>query len=328
MTSKLLYRWLLLQYKLGLSNYQMSMIILLNFKQMSITILLNFEPTFYSNWQYNKGILFSCSCKQSGNITNSGDLWPPFRLPSHVSSPYTDPQRIIACRSFHAVIFMLLYKALNETSTTDHLLALTVYLLELTTEYQAQHRSQGFWWCSPCVTSTSYSVSLFFLPLHCSCKLHCGAASLGCNLITSPETQGVEYVSLLFPCIIGGDIRGWNEGFRDSLLCIFPLQIDKAYKGGKGSFNPSQTLMIGSLTARRCTTNQTKREVMGWMFIRRKVNVFALSETNIKVWSEIDLGSMSGRRSEVLLEAEQEEWPSWWTQKFSKVCLNGRCPQD
>lgn len=83
------------------------------------------------------------SCKQSGNITTSGDLWPPFRLPSPVSSPYTDPQRIISCRSFHAVIFMLLYKALNEGSTTDHLLALTVYLLELTTEYQAQHRSQG-----------------------------------------------------------------------------------------------------------------------------------------------------------------------------------------
>lgn len=86
---------------------------------------------------------FKLYCKQSGNISGSGDLWPPFRLPSPVSSPYTDPQRIIACRSFHAVLFMLLYKSLNEASTTDHLLALTVYLLELTTEYQAQHRSQG-----------------------------------------------------------------------------------------------------------------------------------------------------------------------------------------
>ncbi|XP_042224390.1 E3 ubiquitin-protein ligase ubr3-like [Homarus americanus] len=86
---------------------------------------------------------FKLFCKQSGNISSSGNLWPPFRLPSAVTSPYTDPQRIIACRSFHAVIFMLLYKALNEVSTTDHLLALTVYLLELTVEYQAKHRSQG-----------------------------------------------------------------------------------------------------------------------------------------------------------------------------------------
>lgn len=84
------------------------------------------------------------SCKQSGNSSSSsGNLWPPFRLPSHVSSPYTDPQRVIACRSFHAALFMLLYKALNEVSTTDQLLALTVYLLELTVEYQAKHTRQG-----------------------------------------------------------------------------------------------------------------------------------------------------------------------------------------
>ncbi|XP_071532346.1 E3 ubiquitin-protein ligase Ubr3 isoform X3 [Panulirus ornatus] len=86
---------------------------------------------------------FKLYCKQSGNIGSSGNLWPPFRLPSAVTSPYTDPQRVIACRSFHTVLFMLLYKALNEVSTTDHLLALSVYLLELTVEYQAKHRSQG-----------------------------------------------------------------------------------------------------------------------------------------------------------------------------------------
>lgn len=76
-------------------------------------------------------------------MSNSGSLWPPFRLPSPVTSPYTDPQRVIACRSFHAVLLVLLYKALNETSSTDHLLALTVYLLELTVEYQAKHHSQS-----------------------------------------------------------------------------------------------------------------------------------------------------------------------------------------
>ncbi|KAK4316848.1 hypothetical protein Pmani_012025 [Petrolisthes manimaculis] len=87
---------------------------------------------------------FKLFCKQSGNSCNSsGNLWPPFRLPSRVSSPYTDPQRVIACRSFHAALFMLLYKALNEVSTTDQLLALTVYLLELTVEYQAKHTRQG-----------------------------------------------------------------------------------------------------------------------------------------------------------------------------------------
>ncbi|ROT84089.1 putative E3 ubiquitin-protein ligase UBR3 isoform X1 [Penaeus vannamei] len=86
---------------------------------------------------------FKLYCKQSGNMSNSGSLWPPFRLPSPVTSPYTDPQRVIACRSFHAVLLVLLYKALNETSSTDHLLALTVYLLELTVEYQAKHHSQS-----------------------------------------------------------------------------------------------------------------------------------------------------------------------------------------
>ncbi|XP_064095704.1 E3 ubiquitin-protein ligase ubr3-like isoform X3 [Macrobrachium nipponense] len=86
---------------------------------------------------------FKLFCKQSGNISNSGNLWPPFRLPSSVRSPYTDPQRIIGCRSFHAVILVLLYNALNEITTNDHLLSLTIYLLELTVEYQAKHQAQG-----------------------------------------------------------------------------------------------------------------------------------------------------------------------------------------
>lgn len=86
---------------------------------------------------------FKQFCKQSGHGNNFGTLWPPFRLPATVSSPYTDPQRILGCRTFHGIILVLLYKALNSSSTTDHLLALTVYLLELATEYQAQHTQQS-----------------------------------------------------------------------------------------------------------------------------------------------------------------------------------------
>ncbi|CAL4116468.1 unnamed protein product, partial [Meganyctiphanes norvegica] len=86
---------------------------------------------------------FKQYCKQSGHMNNFGTLWPPFRLPAPVANPYTDPQRVLGCRTFHAVILVLLYKALNSSSTTDHLLALSVYLLELAVEYQAQHCQQG-----------------------------------------------------------------------------------------------------------------------------------------------------------------------------------------
>ncbi|XP_076043889.1 ubr3 ubiquitin ligase [Oratosquilla oratoria] len=86
---------------------------------------------------------FKLFCKQTGKMGSCSSLWPPFRLPQPVCTPYTDPQRVLACRTFHAMVFVLLHKALNQTSTSDHLLALTLYLLELTIEYQSGTQEHG-----------------------------------------------------------------------------------------------------------------------------------------------------------------------------------------
>ena len=68
---------------------------------------------------------------------------------------------------------------------------------------------------------------------------------------------------------------------------------------GEGRISPPRTLVIGSLNVRGCSTSEAKREEIGRMFVRRKLDVLALSETKMKGKGEIEFGSVSGRRSGV-----------------------------
>ena len=87
---------------------------------------------------------FIFSCKQNGKINSRLDsLWPPYRLPAEIHPAYTDPRRMMARRTFHGLLLALLYKAFHEANMSDHLLSLTIYLLELLVEYQAGRHSEG-----------------------------------------------------------------------------------------------------------------------------------------------------------------------------------------
>ena len=55
--------------------------------------------------------------------------------------------------------------------------------------------------------------------------------------------------------------------------------------------------MIGSLNVRGCSTNEVKREMIGRMFVKRKLDVLALSETKMRGKGEVEFGSVYGRRS-------------------------------
>lgn len=82
--------------------------------------------------------------KQARKMPNSGDLWPPFRLPGSVNSSYTDPSCILQSRILHAIILSILYRAVHFVKDNDndddkedyaHIMSLAIFLLEMAVTY-------------------------------------------------------------------------------------------------------------------------------------------------------------------------------------------------
>ena len=69
--------------------------------------------------------------KQSGKLKANATPWPPFRHPAPVSTDYDDPRLVLRSKVFHAMIFVILYKAVNGQNISEHVMALAIYLLEM-----------------------------------------------------------------------------------------------------------------------------------------------------------------------------------------------------
>ncbi|CAL7947523.1 unnamed protein product [Xylocopa violacea] len=69
--------------------------------------------------------------KQSGKLKSSAIPWPPFRHPAPVSPAYDDPRIVLRSRVFHAMILIILYKAVYGHNISERIMALTIYLLEM-----------------------------------------------------------------------------------------------------------------------------------------------------------------------------------------------------
>nr|XP_018904322.1 PREDICTED: E3 ubiquitin-protein ligase UBR3 isoform X2 [Bemisia tabaci] len=69
--------------------------------------------------------------QQQGKPTLDNKLWPPFRPPGPVLEAYKDPRRILTTKIFHAVIWIGLYKAVHQSTISENVMALIVYLLEM-----------------------------------------------------------------------------------------------------------------------------------------------------------------------------------------------------
>ncbi|XP_017880886.1 E3 ubiquitin-protein ligase Ubr3 isoform X2 [Ceratina calcarata] len=74
---------------------------------------------------------FTQYVKQSGRLKSSAIPWPPFRHPAPVASAYDDPRNVLRSRVFHAMILIILYKAVYGHNISEHIMALTIYLLEM-----------------------------------------------------------------------------------------------------------------------------------------------------------------------------------------------------
>ena len=91
---------------------------------------------------------------------------------------------------------------------------------------------------------------------------------------------------------------GRSEGTGNPLLLYLSPTKSQGI-GGSGRIAPTRTLGIGSLNVHGCGMSEGKREEIGSMFVRRKMDVLALSETKIKGKGEVRFGSVIGRVSGV-----------------------------
>lgn len=74
------------------------------------------------------------SVTQAGKYKGQGPPWPPFRIPGPCNPAYEDPRKLLRSRVFHAMLFVILYKAVHRRTVSEHLLALALYLLEMAVE--------------------------------------------------------------------------------------------------------------------------------------------------------------------------------------------------
>ncbi|KAG0423827.1 hypothetical protein HPB47_000437, partial [Ixodes persulcatus] len=76
--------------------------------------------------------------RQSGKFKGTGAPWPPFRMPKGVHPELIDPRKLLQCKTMHAIIFIIFYKALNDPEVPEQVIALTVYLLEMAVQFNPQ----------------------------------------------------------------------------------------------------------------------------------------------------------------------------------------------
>ena len=104
----------------------------------------------------NNAMHLSFSVRQSGKYPaySSGTLWPPFRLPIATHPNYEDPRKLLLSRTFHAILFVLLYKATHAPAlVSEQSLALVIYLLDMAVSLIHQSKTQG---------NVSLDISFFF----------------------------------------------------------------------------------------------------------------------------------------------------------------------
>ena len=93
---------------------------------------------------------------------------------------------------------------------------------------------------------------------------------------------------------------------RNPHLCILLLRDVKVRERGEGRVKPPQSLNIGVFNVRGCSTNEANKGEIGKMFLRRRFDVCALSETKLKGKGEVMFGEVVGRVSGVAVGRARE----------------------
>ena len=89
---------------------------------------------------------------------------------------------------------------------------------------------------------------------------------------------------------------GGARGFEPSPLNFIPPRCPVGEMRER-RVKPPQSLNMGVFNVRGCSTNKVKKSEIGIMFLRRMLNVCALSETKLKGRGEVMFGEVGGRVS-------------------------------
>ena len=92
---------------------------------------------------------------------------------------------------------------------------------------------------------------------------------------------------------------------RNPHLCIYSSEMSSQRKGRREG-KASQSLNIGVFNVRGCSTNEAKMGEIGKMFLRRRFDVCALSETKLKGKGEVMFGEVVCRVSGVAVGRARE----------------------
>ncbi|KAI5710044.1 hypothetical protein M8J76_006269 [Diaphorina citri] len=80
----------------------------------------------------------------AGRIKSGNPPWPPLRAPGPAHPAYGDPRRVLGTRLFHSVVWIGLYKAVHFHSVSEHVMALIVFLLEMTVDFTLRDSTQQY----------------------------------------------------------------------------------------------------------------------------------------------------------------------------------------
>ncbi|KAL5006565.1 hypothetical protein ScPMuIL_015371 [Solemya velum] len=69
--------------------------------------------------------------RQRGKYTGKSSPWPPFHHPGNIIESYKSMYRILHCKTMHAFLFTVLYKAVNESTFPDSVMYYCIHLLEM-----------------------------------------------------------------------------------------------------------------------------------------------------------------------------------------------------
>ena len=86
----------------------------------------------------------------------------------------------------------------------------------------------------------------------------------------------------IFPVCRKRRLKGTGEGTGNPLLLYKIPQRPHERRGVAGRLTSPQTLVVGCLNVRGCSTIESKRCEVGCMFGRRGMDVLALRETKMK----------------------------------------------
>uniref|UniRef100_T1JNI2 E3 ubiquitin-protein ligase n=1 Tax=Strigamia maritima TaxID=126957 RepID=T1JNI2_STRMM len=86
---------------------------------------------------------FTQYVRQTGKFESGFTPWPPYRIPENLTKPFMNILRLLHCKTMHALIFVILYKAVNTTGVSETAMSLAIYLLEMAIRFPPSEHPTG-----------------------------------------------------------------------------------------------------------------------------------------------------------------------------------------